>query len=54
MILGKKMSRLPGMDVGKVVLKRLGRPSLKYKRELEVKIGLDEGVQSRISDTFKP
>eukprot|EP01018_Ginkgo_biloba_P032652 Gb_07447 [translate_table: standard] len=45
--------KILGMDVGKKTLKKPGRPSLKQKREMEIKIGLDEGVQSKISNRFK-
>eukprot|EP01018_Ginkgo_biloba_P000503 Gb_29075 [translate_table: standard] len=41
------------LDVGKVLLKQTGRPSSTQKRELEVKLGLDEGLQGKILDSFK-
>eukprot|EP01018_Ginkgo_biloba_P029225 Gb_35062 [translate_table: standard] len=41
------------LDVGKVPLKIPGRPSLKQKRDSEIQLGIEEGVQSRIMDSFK-
>ena len=41
----KGKQKVAGMDVGKIILKKPGRPSLKQKGESEIMLGIEEGLE---------